>query len=477
MTRSPQIGRFAWRRSVPLVALALILGAAFAQQDAPERELPIFPTDAKVLVLPITGEVEDALAMVLRRAVRMAEEGGYDVLVLDMDTPGGAVTSTKEMSQVLLDAAPFTLTYVDSNATSAGSILAISTQRIFMKRGGTIGSAAPIFMDGSQSEMDEVTREKIVGHVRSVARAAAEANGYPVEIAEAFVSAATDIPNLIEKGMPLGLSANQAVDYGLATAVVTSLDEILNDYLHIPNPRVEYYHETVSERIARFLSSYSVSYLLLVAGLVLAYLEIKTAGFGIFGTGSALCFGLYFWGSSIAGLAGMEALILFLLVIVGFALLAIEILVIPGFGIFGIAGLVLIMLGLVAGLARVSLPEIAFDPSVLIKPTLVVAAAFSTSLVVLVLVAMWFPSTSLWDRLALSPEPLRTTGTQCSPTTGGEDLAPGTEGVAISELRPSGIAVFNGTRFSVTSEGAFLAAGTRLKVIRLGTHDVYVRRA
>jgi len=461
-----------------LAALVILVGAAFAAQERHQKvNAPTFPTDARVLVLPITGEVEDALAAVVRRVVHIADTQGYDILVLDMNTPGGMVSSTKDMSQMLLDAKPYTITFVDSNATSAGSILAISTRQIFMKRGGTIGSAAPIFMDGSQSQMDPATREKFVGHVRSVARAAAEANGYPVDIAQAFVSATTDIPDLIEKGLPLGLSADQAVKYGIGTAVVTSLDEILKDYLHIPDPRVTYYHKTISERIARYVSSYSVSYLLLVAGLVLAYLEIKTAGFGIFGISSAICFALYFWGSSIAGLAGMEAVILFLLVIIGFVLLAIEVLVIPGFGVFGIVGLVLIMLGLVAGLARVPLPEVPFNLSMLVKPTLVVAAAFATSLVVLVLVAMWFPSTPLWNRLALTPAPLRHAGPVASPTTGEEEVDVGTEGVAISELRPSGIALLDGRRFSVTSEGAYLPSGTRVRVVRLGMHDVYVRRA
>ncbi len=462
-----------------MVGSCLLLGllAAWAG-DAPKREVPAFPADAKIFVFPVEGEVEEGLYIVLARALRLAEAGGYSVFVLDMNTPGGAVDSMRKMTEVLLHSSVYTITFVDIDATSAGSLLALSTRQIFMKRGGTIGSAAPIVLGGDMAEMDDITREKITGYVRSTARAAAEANGYPVEIAEAFVSASTDLADPpVQKGFPLSLTSDQAVKYRIATAVVDNLDEILKDHLGISSPRVDRYSETFFERVGRFLSGYTVSYLLMVAALILAYLEFKTPGFGIFGFSSAICFALYFWGSSVAGLAGTEALFLFLLVIVGFVLIGLEIFVIPGFGLPGIAGILLIMLGLTLGLARVPLPEIHADPAILLRPALIVGAAVVTSFAALAALVMFLPATPLWNHLSLAPQAASGPPPD-SPITGSlAGLAVGQEGVAISNLRPAGIALFSSRRVSVTADGGYVESGSKVRVVKLETHDVHVRRA
>ncbi|MBE7559142.1 hypothetical protein HS125_09405 [bacterium] len=326
-------------------------------------------------------------------------------------------------------------------------------------------------------QLDEITREKITGYVRSAARAAAEANGYPVEIAEAFVSAATDLADPpVKRGFPLSLTADQAVQYGVATAVVDSLDDVLKEHLGVSQPGIYRYSETFFERVARFLSSTSVSYLLMVAALILAYLEFKTPGFGAFGIGSAVCFALYFWGSSFAGLAGTEAFFLFVMVVVGFILIGLEIFAIPGFGLVGLAGMALIIIGLTLGLARVPLPEISADPTVLVRPGLMVGSAVIVSFALLAMVVFLLPTTSLWNWLSLAPQPAAANPPD-SPTTGSlTGLSVGDEGVAISDLRPAGIALFKNRRVSVTADDSFIESGSRLKVVRLETHDVHVRR-
>lgn len=465
------------------MAAGLMMALIWASSPGVGRaEIPEFPGDAAVFVLPVEGEVEEGLYHVVAHALRQAEEGGFKVFILDMDTPGGRVDSMDKMCTALLEAPMFTMTFVNSRATSAGSLLALSTKRIFMKRGATIGSAAPILMGGDMGDLDEITREKIVGHVRAIARAAAEANGYPPDVAEAFVSAATDIPEidgtgtLIEKGKPLALSAERAVKYGIATAVVGSLDEILKDHLGISEARITRYEETFFQRVARFLASYSVSYLLLVGALILAYLEFKTPGFGLFGLLSGLAFALYFWGSSIAGLAGLEAFFLFIMVLVGFLLLGVEVFVLPGFGIFGVAGVAMVMMGLTLGMARIPIPEITANPLVLVKPAAVVGSAVVVSFVVLALIVIFLPETSLWNRIALAPGGGRAAPPDSATTGSLTSLAIGDRGVAISDLRPAGIAVFGNRRVSVTSDGDFISSGTAVRVVRLSMHDVYVRR-
>ena len=234
-----------------------------------------------------------------------------------------------------------TFTLVDTTALSAGALIALATDTIFMTPGSVIGAATPI--NGATGETADA---KTISAVRGLFESTAEATGRDASYAAAMVDPNVEITEVVSSGDLLTLTASSAVQSGLATAEIESLDDLLHE-LGVDPGSVDVVSPGLLETLSRFITSPAVAGLLLLAAIGLLIAEVTTGSGGLFALGGVTVFALFFWGHLLAKLSGWEDAVL---LAIGIVLIAVEIFVIPGFGIAGVAGTVALVAGMVTSL-------------------------------------------------------------------------------------------------------------------------------
>ena len=302
---------------------------------------PAVAETTEVHVIDISGTIDLGIAAFLERQIDQAQSSGATAFIVVMDTPGGRVDAAISMRDALLAADMPTITLVDTTALSAGALIALATDTIYMAPGAVIGAATPI--NGATGETADA---KTISAVRGLFESTAEATGRDETYAAAMVDPDVEIAGVIEQGDLLTLTASSAVESGLAAAEIEGLDDVLND-LGIDAGSVEIATPGILETISRFVISPTVAGLLLLAAIGLLIAEATTGSGGLFAFLGVGLFALFFWGHLLAKLAGWEDAVL---LAIGIALIAVEVFVISGFGIAGIAGTVALVAGMVMSL-------------------------------------------------------------------------------------------------------------------------------
>jgi membrane-bound serine protease (ClpP class) len=426
------------------IPIALTVVAALTASAAPATA----QASGAVYRVPVTGVVELGLAPFIERSLEEAAAAGAVALILDMDTPGGRVDAAERISDALTDASVPVYTLVNRRAYSAGALIALSTDRIYMRPGSVIGAATPV--DGSGQKAPE----KIVSAMRSQMRALAEQAGLDPEVAAAMVDEDVAIDGVVEEGKLLTLTTEEAVGIGYADEV-EDLAALIAELGH-EGASVLTVEANWAERVVRFFSNPVVAPFLLSLGFLGLLTEIKTPSFGLAGAAGVLSLALFFGSHMIVGLAGLEDIIIFG---VGLALVGVEVFLIPGFGLFGLLGGIGIMAGLYLSLLG-GLPT---------SPDFAQAGLVLSTTFVLIAVSAWVIIRTLpgSSRLAKSGIFLldrteRAIGYESAETR--SDLI-GVTGQAITDLRPSGTALFGDERIDVVSESEWITEGTPVKVV------------
>jgi membrane-bound serine protease (ClpP class) len=432
----------------------------------------------EVIVIPIKGEITKAQFFFLRRGLKEAEAAKADAVVLDMDTYGGELNAATDMLQALLGTSIPTLTYINSNAGSAGALVALSTRRIFMAPVSAIGAAAPV-MEGGQ-DLPSTMNDKVVSYFSGFARSAAQKNGYNPDIAQAFISKDTEVKIgdtvIHPKGTLLTLSAQEATRMingkpVLASDIADNLADLmtkagLTGAIHEIEP-------TGFETLAFWLTT--LSPLLLLGGILGVYIELKVGGFGAAGFAAAICFLLFFFGSYVAGLAGWEVVIVFS---VGLALIVSEIAIHPGTIIPGLAGLLLVAGSLIwAMVDRYPHEPLMPTGGMLETPLLNLGITVVAACIAIPLITRYLPNTPLFHAIALArtnaPGPSFSARTVDSPLS----VSIGASGVALSILRPSGNARFGDSIVDVITRGEFIEPASPIRVLAIEGSRIVVARA
>jgi membrane-bound serine protease (ClpP class) len=446
--------------------------------------------DDTVHVIQISGPIDLALAPYLDRTLADAEQAGARAVLLEVDTPGGRLDAVLQMQSALVDAPVRTVAFVNRTALSAGALVTIASEDIFMAPGSTLGAATPV-VGGSGRTADE----KTVSAVRGTFGATAQARGRDPRIAEAMVDPDIAIEGLSEPGELLTLTAEQAVQYGYAQEIVADRAAVL-DAAGLAGTDIVETAPAPAESFARFLTNPVVASLLVTLALLLLIADLAIGGIGITSGIAVACFALFFWGHLLAGLAGWEEIAL---VAVGIVLIGLELLVIPGFGVAGLLGLAAVLGGLF--IAQISRDLV--TPDQIQRAAVSVGATFVAVIVGLVLTVRYLvrhgpPHALVLDTQLGSGEPVteRATGGWVR-WFGGEDLVlaggsgtdgddggwddeppflGGRRGVALSPLRPSGIAEIDGDRIDVITSGEYVPAGEQIEVVDDTGYRRIVRR-
>jgi membrane-bound serine protease (ClpP class) len=434
-----------------------------------------------VVVVPLHGEVAPSLLAFLRRAVKTAESHEAAAIVFDMNTYGGRLDTATEMVNALNQIKIPTYTFINTNAGSAGAMIAIATQHIYMAPVSAIGAAAPILPTGE--DLPATAKEKTISYWSALIRGSAIKNGHNPDLAEAFMNKEKEVKigNRVvhQKGAVLTLNAQEATERIngkplLAEGVADSIEDLTKKAGLKGNVvRIE---PTGFEQVALWLTA--LAPMLLLLGIIGAYIEFKTPGVGLAGVVSAICFALFFLGHYLAGLAGWEVVALFVL---GMVLVLIEILFFAHSTIiFGVVGVLLMIASLLWAMID-RYPQQPFLPSgkMLAIPLLNMFIAIVGAFIVIALLARYLPRTSFYRRFALidsNPPGPSLAGAPRQFATA-LALAPGMQGTAVTVLRPSGKARFADHVVDVVTEGEFIAPETPVTVIQTDGMRIVVKSA
>lgn len=450
------MGTKSWFRSflLLLVAVVFVLPAVWASAASAETS-PARNGDKLVYYVPAERTIESGLQRFLERAYKDAERHGADYVVLELDTLGGRVDAALEIGQLINSSKVPTVVFVKGKAISAGSYIALNAERIYMKKGSTIGAAAVV--DGSGEELESA---KVVAMWASEMRGAAELRGRNTDIAEGMVNKNRElnVPELnrvYARGELISLTAEEALKVGFADGLADSQEEVVK-LLGLEGAHTEHFNPSFAENLARVLVNPGVTTLLFVLGLAGIAIELFVPGFGLPGIVGIGSFALYFFGHYIAGFAGVEDVALF---IIGIILLVIEIFV-PGFGIWAILGIVSLASGVILA---------AYDSK---DAALSLGIGFLLAVVLAAIVIYVFRRRGIWNKFILKDE-MKTELGYVSQSE--KDHLLGCTGQALTMLRPAGTALIEGERIDVVTSGEFIQKGKAIKVVLVEGARVVVR--
>ena len=433
------------------------------------------------VVVPLSGEISPSLFLFLRRVEKAAENAGAAAIIFEMNTYGGQLDSAEKITGVLNHATIPTYTYINSNAGSAGALIALATKHIFMAPVSAIGAAAPVLPTGE--DLPATEKDKTVSYWSALIRSSAIRNGHNPDIGEAFINKDKEVKigdRIVHpKGSLLTLNAQEATEVVNGKPLLADgISDSVRDLMRQANLKGEAVALDPSgfEQLAFWITA--LAPLLLLGGIIGAYLEFKIPGASLPGIISAICFALFFLGHFLAGLAGWEVIVLFAL---GIVFVLIEILFFAHSTIiFGVVGIFLMLASLLWAMID-RYPGQTFFPTgnMLAVPLLNLFVAIILAVIAIAVLARFLPRTSFYRRFALMTTNPPGPSLAGVPREFANALAvtPGMRGTSLTNLRPSGKARFAEHVVDVVTEGEFIAPETPITVIQTDGMRVVVKGA
>ncbi len=403
----------------------------------------------------IKSEISPSVTRLVESGIAQAEARKAKYLLIDMDTYGGLVDDADKIRTALLKTKITTVVFIRNNAASAGALISIACDSIYMASGATIGAASVVNGSG------ELMPEKYQSYMRKKMRATAEETGRNPLIAEGMTDENLVIDGIKEKGKIVTLTTEEALKYGFCNGKAESVNEVVK--LLSGSPDIENHQSSWVETVIIWLVNPAISgvFLLLIFGGL--YFEFKAPGtlFPIaVSVVAAMC---YFAPLYLEGLAANWEILAF---IIGIVLLLMEIFVIPGFGVAGIIGIALTIGGLTLALVR----NVDFDFSPVSsndigRSFLMVTIAMIAPLIIIISFSKKMFGSSFFKRLAPTENLSSKKGFSVQENTLVHLI--GSEGITITDLRPAGKATFENARHEVISEGDFISKDTMVKVLKI----------
>jgi membrane-bound serine protease (ClpP class) len=435
--------------------------------------LLISPTFGDVVYrVPIEGTIDLGLPPFIQRTLDRAESENASLVIFDINTFGGRVDAATQIKDAILGSELTTVAFINRRAISAGALISLSCEKIYMTGGGLIGAATAVDMSGKKGS------EKVISFMREEMAATAEKRGRNKEIARGMVDEELNFTHLVvngdsvlvddiegrKDGKLISLTTDQAVKYGIADGSAETIDALM-DTLGYGSVEVIENSENWSENIVRFLTNPVVSSLLTTFGFLGILFELQSPGWGIPGFVGLTCLILSLSVSYIAQLATMSDMIF---IISGLSLLLLEMLVIPGFGIVGIGGIGVMLYGLYLLL----LPEVPVGEEVLGQAMDGFLIGLIGAIIGIILLGRLMIKSKFWEQLTAPSSQNKDQG--FSNTQGWENLK-GEIAIADTDLHPSGWINIKDRRIFVLTEGGFVEKGKEVTILSVDGNRVLVR--
>ena len=419
-------------------------------------------SEKRVFFFEIRDEIGPPSWRKTQKAIAQAIEQDADLIILTLNTYGGLVDAADSMRTKILNCPIPIFVLIENNAASAGALISIACDSIYMTPGSTIGAATVVNQEG------QAVPDKYQSYMRKKMRATAEQTGRNPDMAEAMVDPDKEVLGVSEKGKVLTFTSREAIEYGFCEAQVSSTKEVLarnkiNDYTKLE------YSETFIDQIIALLINPAVSGILIILIIGGIYFELQSPGIGFPLIISVLAAVAYFAPLYIEGLAENWEIVVF---IIGLLLIALEIFVIPGFGVAGISGIILTMGGLILSMVNnigFNFEPINFDK--LLTAILVVLVSSSLSVAGSIFLGVKLLQSSLIGKLVLNS--VQDSNEGFISVDQKQDLV-GKQGITITVLRPSGKIEIEGELIDANALEGYIEEGSRVQVVKYETSQVTV---
>ncbi|WP_337940541.1 NfeD family protein [Parabacteroides sp.] len=455
------------KKNSELLFLLLFLLITTFKSIGEERKL--------VYQIDIKKEINNTTRIYLRNGLEEAKLLGADAVLLHMNTYGGLLEAADSMRTAILYNPIPVYVFIDNNAASAGALISIACEKIFMRKGANIGAATVVNQTGA------ALPDKYQSYMRSMIRSTAEAHGKDAIIqekdttfrwkrdpliAEAMVDERVVVPNLIDSGKVLTFTADEALEWKYCDGIAETPDEVITKYLGYNDYELKTYKPSWEDDLKGFLMNPMLQSLLIIIIIGGIYFEMQTPGLGFPSAAAVVAAILYFAPLYIDGLAQNWEILVFIL---GLLLIAVEIFIIPGFGIAGISGIIFLIAGLTLSLLNntdfnfeeVSTKEIG-------EATLTVLIGLGLGFVLMIWLSNKIGTKGMMRKVALHKD-LEDAHSSPSLTS-----LIGKEGTAFTVLRPSGKVMIDNELYDGVSESGFIEKGTKVEVVRFENAQVYV---
>lgn len=441
----------------------------------------IYAQDSKPLIykINIKENIGSNTWVYLQNGMHQALNKNADCLLIHMNTYGGSVVEADSMRTAILNFPLPVYVFIDNNAASAGALISIACDSIFMRQSASIGAATVVSgHDGSKAP------DKYQSYMRGMMRATAESHGRDTviqnrdtliewkrdpKVAEAMVYEKIVIPGFADSTQILTLTASQAVELGYCDGIAENINQIAVQYLDYSDYDLETYNPTLYDKIKGLLMNgvlQAILIMLIIGGI---YFELQTPGIG-FPTAVAVTAALlYFTPLYLTGYAQNWEVLLFVL---GLILIVFEIFVIPGFGVVGITGIILVFTALILAL----IGNVHFDFSSLslrqlFRAIMVVFAGIGMGLVLIIYMSSRIGKPGIFSRVALVSDQEGYVSVPMEPLT-----LVGQIGIASTVLRPSGKVRIGDQYYDAVSLKGFIEKGDEVVVRRYENFQLYVMK-
>ena len=471
------------RKTTRIIAMiTAILAFSFASFAQPTDSM----SNKKKLVykIEILREIDPAAWRIVQSGLNEASALNADLILIRMNTYGGLLNAADSIRTKILNSKIPVWVFIDNQAASAGALISIACDRIYMRKGASIGAATVVDQTGA------ALPDKYQSFMRSMMRATAESHGKdtlitgtdttiqwrrdPI-IAEAMVDPRTVVPNSSDDSLKvLTFTTQEAIKYHYCEGEAETVSEVLNDG-KIVNYEIKEQHISALERAIGFLLNPVVQGILIMLIFGGIYFELQAPGLGfpiVLALSAAV---VYFAPLYIEGLAENWELILFF---VGIILIAIEIFAIPGFGIIGITGIVLSFVGLTLSMIdnEIFRREDPIPTEMIVQPVLVVSLSIFLSLVFTMILSqkLFTNKRSPLYRFAQHAS-LKGEDGFVGIDVNQKNLV-GKRGVALTVLRPAGKAIVDGEIFDAISTDGFIDKNEAVMVKKDEAGQIYVSK-
>ncbi len=436
-----------------VILFCLICSTALAQKS-------------KVMVMEIKEEIDPRMLRYVKLAIDHADKTKADYVIVEMDTYGGVMTDAKEIVDVIMDFKKPIWVYINSDAASAGALISIACDSIYMSPGATIGAATVVEGNGGQEAPD-----KYQAYMRGIMRSTAEKNGRNPRIAEGMVDERIVIDSIKQEGRVITFTTSEALKFGYCEAQVESIEDILKRN-NVKDYEISTFKLGTVEKIIAFALNPFISGLLILVIIGGIYFELQTPGIGfaLFAAVTALV--LYLIPYYLNGLAEYwEIIALF----IGVILIIAEIFVLPGFGVAGVLGITLTVVSLILIMLNNDFFNFEFVPlGDIVVATIVAFGGLTGGMVVLFFGGSRIMQSKAFQRMALTETQESSKG--FSVNTYSESMN-GKTGTAYTVLRPSGKVMIGDQLFDAFTRGDYVEKGEPIVVIESEGVTLKVKRA
>ena len=419
--------------------------------------LPFFVNAQKenkrILLAEVKSNIDPRTNRYTKLLIDEAKNENYDIIVIEMDTYGGAVNDADDIRTRILDFEKPIYVWINKDAASAGALISIACDSIYMSSGASIGAATVVTGDGAQAP------DKYQSYMRSIMRSTAEAKGRDPKIAEAMVDEDIKVDSISQEGKVITFSTKEAIEYGFCDAELNSVDEIM-ERQGIENYEITKFELGSAENIISIFLNPIVSSILILLIMGGLYFELQTPGVGFPIIASIIALILYLTPYYLNGVAENWEIVLFFL---GIILIVVEVFVIPGFGIFGVSGLIIS----VSSLILIMLNNDMFDFTFVISRDImnaslsVLISVFAFGILIL-FGGLRFTNSKAFKNISLDETQDSSMGYISNKY---PDNLVGKIGKAYTVLRPSGKIIIGEEIYDATSSGGFIEKNCKVKVV------------